>query len=107
MGITEGPWIVHDNEDSSGLARYEIQFGNDGECIAEWVHVKDDAYAIAAVPDLLQACKLSLALGLPHNEGLKKLEATGFDYSNRFELSATKFVENFAKKVIKKVDSAT
>ena len=35
--------------------RTEIQFGNDGECVAEFVHNKYDAKLIAAAPELLDA----------------------------------------------------
>ena len=35
--------------------RTEIQFGNDGECVAEFVHNDYDAKLIAAAPELLEA----------------------------------------------------
>ena len=34
--------------------RTEIQFGNDGECVAEFVHNDYDAKLIAAAPELLK-----------------------------------------------------
>ena len=36
--------------------RTEIQFGNDGECVAEFVHNDYDAKLIAAAPELLEVC---------------------------------------------------
>ena len=35
--------------------RTEIQFGNNGECVAEFVHNDYDAKLIAAAPELLKA----------------------------------------------------
>ncbi len=42
---------------------------------------------------LHEALELTQALDKPFNEGLEILEAAGFDYSNRFELSASDFVK--------------
>ena len=40
--------------------RTEIQFGNDGECVAEFVHNDYDAKLIAAAPELLSALQTCL-----------------------------------------------
>jgi hypothetical protein len=40
--------------------RTEIQFGNYGECVAEFVHNDYDAKLIAAAPELLEACIMAL-----------------------------------------------
>lgn len=53
---TESPWKVVELPAKSGIpATHEIQFGEDGECVAEWVHKKEDAKLIAAAPDMLRA----------------------------------------------------
>ncbi|MFV0556975.1 MAG: hypothetical protein ACK5LM_07750 [Lactovum sp.] len=41
------------------LGRYEIQFSDDGECVAEIVHNRYDAQLIASAPDLLKACNMA------------------------------------------------
>jgi hypothetical protein len=53
---TKGDWKAVSLE-ATGFhtKRNEIQFGNDGECIAEFVHNTHDAKLIAAAPDLLEA----------------------------------------------------
>ena len=40
--------------------RTEIQFGNNGECVAEFVHNDYDAKLIAAAPELLKALILMI-----------------------------------------------
>lgn len=35
--------------------RYEVQYGKDGECIAEFVHNEFDSKLISSAPDLLEA----------------------------------------------------
>lgn len=52
---TEGPWKAHDNGPEIGnWNHHEIQFGNDGECVAEIVHEKADADAISQTIPLLE-----------------------------------------------------
>jgi hypothetical protein len=53
---TESPWKVVELPHKPGFpTSHEVQFGEDGECVAEWVHKKEDAKLIAAAPDLLEA----------------------------------------------------
>ena len=55
---TESPWKVVELPAKNGVpATHEVQYGEDGECVAEWVHKKEDAKLIAAAPDLLEALK--------------------------------------------------
>jgi hypothetical protein len=58
--ITPGPWRAYKRNNPIGLADYEVHFGEDGECIAEVVHVGADAKLISASPDLLEALEISL-----------------------------------------------
>ena len=53
---TKGDWKLVTLETTQyHIARNEIQFGNDGECVAEFVHNDYDAKLIAAAPELLKA----------------------------------------------------
>lgn len=52
---TAGPWKAVELNPRVGFAEFEIQYENDGECIAEGVYRKDDAVLIAAAPDMLEA----------------------------------------------------
>ena len=49
---------------------------------------------------MLQALKLVKSLDKPYREGLADLEAAGFDNANRFDVPASKFVENKANEAI-------
>jgi len=53
---TPGPWKLIDNGSvimTSVL--FEVQFGYEGECVAECIHTKEDARLIAAAPEMLAA----------------------------------------------------
>jgi hypothetical protein len=53
---TKGEWkIVKLEETEFYNERTEIHFGNDGECVAEFVHNDYDAKLISSAPDLLKA----------------------------------------------------
>lgn len=65
-------------------------------------HEKNDHILNAAAPELLEALECEEALGLPLNEGKAILERCGWDYSNRFDLPATEFVERKRKAAIAK-----
>ncbi len=60
MNHTPGPWKAvpggkhWNNQD---LVNIEIQYGEDGECIADTVYEMADAALIAASPDLLRELK--------------------------------------------------
>jgi hypothetical protein len=62
MGHTLDPWRVIEIDPPVGYAKYEIQYGNDGECVAEVVHEKSDADLMAAAPDLLEALEMVRAM---------------------------------------------
>lgn len=49
---TAGPWKV-----VPFVNHFDIQFEDDGECIAEHVYTEADARLIAAAPDLLEALR--------------------------------------------------
>jgi hypothetical protein len=55
MPITQTPWTIHQWKTSQDDSRFEIQFGTDGECVADCVYTIDDAMLIAAAPDMLEA----------------------------------------------------
>ena len=48
--FTKGPWVVANKGLCGDL--FDIEFGDDGECIAEVVHEEYDAHLIAAAPDM-------------------------------------------------------
>jgi len=53
---TPGPWKsvnCGNHWNNPYLERYEIHYGNDGECIADTVYRPEDARLIAAAPDML------------------------------------------------------
>lgn len=65
MTHTPGPWNAVDNGphwNNPTITNWEIQFGDDTECIAEHVYREADARLIAAAPDLLGALKGILAI---------------------------------------------
>lgn len=74
MEYTKGPWKYvnygkHWNNNS--LNRIEIQYGEDGECIADTVYEDADARLISAAPDMYEALKDIVALhsGMPKSCG--------------------------------------
>lgn len=53
---TQGEWkVVQLAKTDFYNERNEITFGNDGECVAEFVHNLNDAKLISAAPDMLEA----------------------------------------------------
>jgi hypothetical protein len=69
MSHTPGPWkAYHQKKTKYCLENYEIHYSDDGECVAEIVHEKDDALLIAAAPDLLEALA-SILENYTHNKG--------------------------------------
>ena len=67
---------------------YEIHYGEDGECVAEIVHVKVDADIIAAAPDMLEALE---AIAGNHDAGL------GIDAEQLCELMTRRAMEVLQK----------
>lgn len=57
MGYTKGKWkaIEYSIKTKIGYSTHEIQYGNDGECVAEVVHGEYNAKLISAAPELLEA----------------------------------------------------
>ncbi len=53
---------------------------------------------------LRKALKATMALDLPHGEGRVMLASCGFDYSDRFNYPATRFVLWLQLKAIKETD---
>ena len=53
------------------------------------------------IEQLKTALKCVQALELPFKDGLPILEKAGFDYFNRFEYPATKFVSDLVDKAVK------
>lgn len=49
---------------------------------------------------LTAAVECSLALDLPHAEGVAVLERHGWNYANRFDLPATEFVRQLQNKAL-------
>lgn len=55
---TPGPWSYSrcgKHWNNPELVRIEINYGDDGECIADTVYQEDDARLIAAAPEMLEA----------------------------------------------------
>ena len=53
MSHTPGPWTLIDNGSViMTSAPFEVQFGGEGECVAEYIHTKEDALLIAAAPEI-------------------------------------------------------
>ena len=53
---TDGPWKIKYLPPMGFVPpSHEIQYGEDGECVAERVCSEDDANLIAAAPELLEA----------------------------------------------------
>ncbi len=54
MSHTPGPWTLIDNGSViMTSAPFDVQFGDEGECVAECIHTKEDARLIAAAPEML------------------------------------------------------
>jgi len=54
---TQGKWEANETERfyNGSKDTYEVNYGNDGECVCEVVHGFDNAKLIAAAPELLEA----------------------------------------------------
>lgn len=60
MKHTPGPWKVVNagpHWNNKATTNYQIQYGDDGECISDHVYEAADAQLIAAAPDLLAVCE--------------------------------------------------
>ena len=57
LGITKAPWkyFSFSNRGVNMVDTHEVHFGDDGECIAEYVCIKEDAQLIASAPEMLEA----------------------------------------------------
>lgn len=112
---TKGPWYFTPDEfNGLGLnnAIGSIRSKDENEPNNGWyiatIENKDteedeaNACLIAAAPELLEALQCTQALDMPHGEGKDILEKAGFDYSNRFEFSATAFANEKARAAIAK-----
>ena len=76
MKITPNPWVANPNEQfyNGSKNTFEINHGNDGECVAEVVHGFDNAKLMAAAPELLAAlkdCVNAMSWGDPNDESTK------------------------------------
>lgn len=69
--------------------------------------VKANANLIAAAPEMLEALQCSLALGMPTDEGISVLSKAGWSHEDRFDLSATTFVNQLTEKAIAKAKGET
>ncbi|NUU68164.1 hypothetical protein HQN64_18940 [Enterobacteriaceae bacterium BIT-l23] len=61
---TPGPWSYRKSGphwNNSLLTNIEINFGSEGECIADTVYEEADARLISAAPELLEALQLIVA----------------------------------------------
>ena len=54
FNVTAGKWSVNkDPNYYNGNKAYEVNYGIDGECVAEVVHVLEDAKLISLAPEML------------------------------------------------------
>jgi hypothetical protein len=86
---TKGEWkkVFVPKTQYNNYERYEIQYGEDGECVAEIVHKEADAKLIVMAPELLNA--------------LKALTKAWFDFDNSYDGDIA-FAEDDFKKELKK-----
>lgn len=75
---TPGPWSYQktgEHWNNPSLINIEINFGNEGECIADTVYLEHDAMLISAAPELLEALQMILS-GKPsdYSNGVYKAE---------------------------------
>jgi hypothetical protein len=62
---TPAPWKMVDagpHYNNKAITNYQIQYGDDGECISDHVYEEADARLIAAAPELLDALKLAASV---------------------------------------------
>ena len=53
--FTPGPWKAVKKLNRIGMADFEVQYGEDGECIADVCYEESDASLISAAPDMYEA----------------------------------------------------
>lgn len=73
---TPGPWSYRKTGthwNNASLTNIEINFGDDGECVADTVYEERDAMLISAAPELLEALQ-ELAFLYEHDEGCRELK---------------------------------
>lgn len=63
--ITPGPWSVT----KIGHRQYEVNYGDDGECVADLVNSEANANLIRAAPELLEAVQDLLDMAIIPHEG--------------------------------------
>ena len=71
--FTKGEWNVNSLVNGRG---FDISFNDDGECIAEIIHIESDAHLIAAAPEMYRMLDAIATLRmLPTEEKLSDLLA--------------------------------
>ena len=129
LNHTPGPWVNGYGPGISGdRASWEVY--TDGKCKHKVISHKSDsndynesictinysadeeravadARLIAAAPEMEKALICRKALSLPYNKGVSILVSYGFDESDRFELSASQFVEKLEETAIQKATGYT
>ena len=71
--FTKGEWKVNSLVNGRG---FDISFNDDGECIAEIIHIESDAHLIAAAPEMYRMLDAIATLRmLPTEEKLSDLLA--------------------------------
>jgi hypothetical protein len=71
---TKGKWeVVKYEKNDFSLCRNEIQFGDDGECVAEFVHNDYDALLISKAPEMLEMLEELISANPMHDGWHEKI----------------------------------